>query len=155
LFQDLTAEQIRQVALLLDTTQLPQGGILTVEGEQAHDFYILTQGEVVVTKKLPLPVLESMEADDRILTRIDSTTFPVLGETALVGNGLRLATIRCATDCRFYCIDAAKLQELIKQDKTIGAAVYHRLCEMLYERLEASNTDVVKLSQALVFALED
>jgi CRP-like cAMP-binding protein len=155
LFQDLSQQQIHQVAGLLEVRLKSNGELLTIEGEPAHDMYILCQGEVSVGKKLRLPSLEAVDTEDRILTRIDATTLPVLGETALVGGGLRLATIRCTTDCRFYCLNAARLHGLMAADPTIGAAVYRRLCEMLYERLEWSNTDVVKLSAALVFALED
>ena len=135
LFADLSKDQVKQVASLLETMRLSAGEVLTVEGEPANDFYILVEGEVSIGKKLRLPALETVEGEDRILTRINSETTPALGETALVGGGLRLATIRCITDCRFYCISAARIEELMKQDKTIGAAVYRRLCEMLYDRL--------------------
>ena len=155
LFADLSREQVRQVAALLEVLRLPAGEVLTVEGAPANDFYILVEGEVSIGKKLRLPTLEAVDSEDRILTRINSETTPVLGETALVGGGLRLATVRCTTDCRFYCISAARMKELMAGDRTIGAAVYNRLCEMLYDRLESANTDVVKLSAALVFALED
>jgi CRP/FNR family cyclic AMP-dependent transcriptional regulator len=155
LFAELNRAQVQQVAGLLETMRLPAGEVLTVEGEPASDFYILVEGEVSIGKKLRLPALETVETEDRILTRINAETTPVLGETALVGGGLRLATVRCVTDCRFYCISATRLDELMKSDTTIGAAVYRRLCEMLYDRLESANTDVVKLSAALVFALED
>jgi CRP-like cAMP-binding protein len=155
LFADLNREQVKQVARLLETIRLPAGEVLTVEGEPANDFYILVEGEVSIGKKLRMPALETVESEDRILTRINAETTPVLGETALVGGGLRLATVRCTTDCRFYCISATRMMELIADDRTIGAAVYSRLCEMLYDRLESANTDVVKLSAALVFALED
>lgn len=155
LFADLNREQVEQVAGLLETMRLSAGEVLTVEGEPANDFYILVEGEVSIGKKLRLPALEAVENEDRILSRLNADTTPVVGETALVGSSLRLATVRCITDCRFYCISAPRLQELMQQDRAMGAAVYHRLCEMLYDRLEMANTDVVKLSAALVFALED
>ena len=155
LFADLNRAQVEQVAALLETMRLPAGEVLAVEGEPANDIYILVDGEVSIGKKLRLPALETVETEDRIITRMNADTTPVLGETALVGNGLRLATVRCVTDCRFYCLSATRLQQLMQADQTIGAAVYRRLCEMLYDRLESANTDVVKLSAALVFALED
>src|SRR5205085_2732543 len=69
LFQDLKKDQVSQVAALLETTRRSTGEVLTVEGEPAHDMYILIEGEVSVGKKLRLPALEALESEDRILKR--------------------------------------------------------------------------------------
>ena len=44
---------------------------------------------------------------------------------------------------------------VLDSDAPTGYAVYRQLSALLYRRLETANTDVVKLSAALVFALEE
>ena len=111
-----TGAQVHDMARLLEPVRYAAGDVLTVEGEEAVDFYILVEGTVSVLKKLRLPQLEGIESDDRILTKIDGTTTPVLGETALVGGGVRLA--RCAASPTAACTASARRSpaELIAQD---------------------------------------
>jgi CRP-like cAMP-binding protein len=81
--------------------------------------------------------------------------YPVLGETSLVGQHTRSATVRCNSPCALYRIEAQPFLELALSDPAIGSAVFRRLSETLYERMESTSADVVKLSAALVYALEE
>lgn len=78
----------------------------------------------------------------------------MLGETALVGGTQRLATMTCLTDCRLLRISAARLSDYLAADCAAGHIVFRNLARLVYRRLEAANTDVVKLSAALVYALQ-
>ena len=153
LLQDLDEPQLKQIAQLCDLQWLARGDYIMREDGEADSIYILLRGEVTVSKKLQLPHLEHIHGEDRILTSITADSYPVLGETALVGQDRRSATVRCATGCVLYQFDAAAFFKLLLEDAAIGRAVFRRLCETLYERMETTSADVVKLSAALVYAL--
>ena len=155
LFRDLTDVQLQMVAELCELLWKTKGDIIIREGEVPRGFYILLLGEVSVSKKLKLPQLDHADPEDRILTRITSEGRPALGETALVGQPIRSASVRCATEATLYRIDSDKLLALMEREPEIGSRVYRRLSETLYHRMETTSVDVVKLSAALVYALEE
>jgi CRP-like cAMP-binding protein len=144
-----------EVAKLCELQWKSRGDFIMREGEEPRWFYILLRGEVSISKKLMLPHLAHAPVEDRILSTIPAQGNPPLGEAALVGQAVRNATVRCASACALYCIDSSLLLELAARDAEIGHHMFHRLSEMLYQRLETTSVDVVKLSAALVYALEE
>lgn len=155
LFRGLDGDKLAAVGKLCQLVELTEGEFVVKEGQPAEEFYILLAGEISVSKKLKLPNIEEIESDERILWRMDAAGRPPVGETAIVGHGRRMATVRCITDCMFYKIEAPAMLDLLSRDNEIAATTYRELSSMLYQRLETANTDVVKLTAALVFALED
>lgn len=155
LFRELDAQRLMRVAGLCQLVQRSAGEQLTVESHDAHDIYILCSGEVSITKQLSLPQLRSAEKADRTLTKLSGEAHPMVGEAALLVPSKRRATVTCATDCVLYTIHAQELKQLMEDDPYAGYIVYKRLAYILYDRLELANNDVVKLSAALIFALED
>jgi len=155
LFQDLNADQLAQVGRLCELLWQERGDQIISEDSEARGLYILLRGEVTISKKIKLPHLEHVHGEDRILTRMSADNNPVLGETSLVGQHTRSATVRCNAACALYRIEAQPFLALALNDPAIGSAVFRRLSETLYQRMESTSADVVKLSAALVYALEE
>ena len=155
LFKGLDQPRLNRIAELCEFLCQQSGDCVIQEGTDAYDVFILLTGEVSISKKLKLPHTSGIETTERILNRLTAENFPLLGENALVGSPQRNATVRCTTDCDFYRLDARELKQLMNDDPLIGYTVCEQLCFMLRERLESANSDVVKLSTALVFALEE
>ena len=155
LFQDLSEEQLASIAGLCELVIKVRGDFIAREGAPAESVYILLTGEVTIAKQLRLPQVTQARLEDRVLTRLSSEGRPPLGETLLVGQTVRTTTIKCASGCVLYKLNAQRLRALLLAEPVIGLPVYRRLSELLHERLQSSNTDVVKLSAALVYALED
>ena len=152
LFASLNDDQRLAVASLCTLEWREPEELLIAEGADAGDLFILLRGEVNVSTRLKLPQLEQPE---RMLRRLNAEATPVLGETALVGGAIRNATVRCVTRCALYRVDVTGLAELMQQRPEIGVAIYRHLCKILYQRMQAANQDILKLSTALLFALED
>lgn len=155
LFEGLDESQLLAISNLCELQVRLRGDYLMREGEEAHGMYVLLLGEVSVSKKIKLPHLEHSDPEERILSRITAENRPALGETSLIGERLRSATVCCNNDCMFYRIDSLGLLDLCSQDPRIGDHVFQRLSRMLYKRLKQASTDVVKLTAALVYALEE
>jgi CRP-like cAMP-binding protein len=155
LFAGLDRPRLEAIASICQPLSLREGDYAIREGDPADCFYILIDGSVAVHKILKLPQLKQIEGEQRILTRLSGADKPVLGETALVGEAQRRSSVVCTSNCRLYHIDAAQMCGLIESDPQTGSHIYSHLSTMLYHRLEQANMDVVKLSAALVFALEE
>jgi CRP/FNR family cyclic AMP-dependent transcriptional regulator len=155
LFQGLDQEQLEMIAQLCELLILERGEFFSREGETADWFYILLEGRVSLSMKFELPRLEHRDTEERTLTTVDAANHPVLGETALVGQTARSTTMRCARDCKLYRIQAHDMLALMQIDPLIGFFVFKHLAERLYTRLRSANSDTVKLSAALVYALEE
>jgi CRP/FNR family transcriptional regulator, cyclic AMP receptor protein len=155
LFNGLDDARLAQIAELCSVITRPSGKNLIEEGAEANSLYILTEGEVTISKRLALPQLGRAEGTDRILSELSASQHPLLGETALLGHAIRRTSVKLRTDCTLIRIQARELMALMKRDPQIGFHVFRQLSETLLDRLEMANTDIVKLSAALVFALED
>jgi len=155
LFSGLDGPRLAAIAGLCKPLTMREGDYVIREGEQADSFYILVDGTVAVHKILRLPQFKPLEGEQRVLVRLSGASKPVLGETALVGEAQRRSSVVCTAECRLYRVDAAQMRALIEGDPQTGSQIYSHLSSMLYQRLEQANMDVVKLSAALVFALEE
>jgi CRP-like cAMP-binding protein len=152
LFAELTDEQRLAVAGLCTLEWHEPTEMLIAEGADAGDMFILLRGEVSVSTRLKLPQLDQPE---RMLRKLDAAATPVLGETALVGGAVRNATVRCVTRCAVYRVQVEGLSGLLGQRPEIGVVIYRHLCKILHQRMLAANQDILKLSTALLFALEE
>ena len=54
IFRNLTPAELTQVASILQVMEVPGGKCIFEEGEEGDAWYVVYQGEVVVTKKMPL-----------------------------------------------------------------------------------------------------
>lgn len=156
LFHDLPDEQISEVAQLCMFYWFSPGDYLIREGTAATELFILLRGEVEISKLLRLPKVGHVQGSERTLTRLPAEGNPILGETCLVShNSIRTATVRCYTPCAVYRIPANPLQQLLHKRPQLAASVYESLARLLLARLDEASNDILKLSAALVFALDE
>jgi CRP-like cAMP-binding protein len=83
LFADLTKKERQEVARHADVVDLPEGYHLVDQGTYPHEFFVLLDGQVEVTK------------DGQLLTHLGPGDF--FGEIALVEHDRRTASVRATT----------------------------------------------------------
>ena len=83
LFAALSREQRLVIAQLATHLEAPAGEVLTREGEEGHEFIILLDGEVEVTR------------DGQLIATLGPGSH--FGEIALISRGLRTATVTATT----------------------------------------------------------
>jgi CRP/FNR family transcriptional regulator, cyclic AMP receptor protein len=153
ILQDLEDAELAEVLAASVPRQFPGGSVILSEGEPGEHMYILLDGEVEVTKRLLLPI-DRTALLERIMNRLNSGDGVTLGEMALIENDVRSANVTASTDCRMLELSKEKALLLFKRNPAMGVKILFRLSQLLSKRLRKSDEDIVKLTTALVVALE-
>ncbi|OBF19755.1 GNAT family N-acetyltransferase [Mycobacterium sp. ACS4331] len=90
LFADCFGADLYGLALLLEPVRFRAGDVLMRQGEQAHSFYVIAEGDVAIRH----------ENDDGSITELTVPFGQIVGEIALLRNGTRVATVVATTDVR-------------------------------------------------------
>jgi CRP-like cAMP-binding protein len=153
ILQDLLDEELAEVWGASVPREFPAGAVIMAEGDPGAQMYILLAGEVEVTKRLLLPI-DQTALLERIMNRLNSGDGVTLGEMALIENDVRSANVTASTDCRMLELSKEKAFLLFNQNPDMGVKILFRLSQLLSKRLRKSDADIVKLTTALVVALE-
>ena len=153
ILQDLQDEELAEVWGASLPRKFPAGSVIMAEGEPGDKMYILLEGEVEVTKRLLLPI-DQTALLERIMNRLKSKDGVTLGEMALIENDVRSANVTASTDCRMLELSKETSFRLFNQNPAMGVKILFRLSQLLSKRLRKSDADIVKLTTALVVALE-
>ena len=117
LFAGLSKRQLAQVASIADEIDLPQGKILTREGERGREFFILLEGEAEVRRK-----------GRKLATRRAGEFF---GEIALLSNVPRVATVTAATPVQALVVRDVDFRALLAHTPQIALKVLEKVAERL------------------------
>jgi len=117
LFEGLAKQQLAQVASIADEVDLPQGKVLTREGERGREFFILLEGEAEVRRK-----------GRKLATRHAGEFF---GEIALVSNIPRVATVTATTSVHALVIRDVEFRTLLARTPEIALKVLETVAERL------------------------
>lgn len=113
LFEQLSRRQLALLGRLSDDLEVPGGTVLCKEGSVGHEFFVLMDGEVVVTR-----------AGKRVATLRGGEFF---GEIALLEPVERTATVTAATALRFFVINERAFNSVLAIDPTIERKVLRAL----------------------------
>ncbi len=156
IFAGIPEEKIAKVASLVKIRNCPADQQIMKEGESGSSLFILLSGEVEVTKSLVFRTGgASPDPLDKSLMRVSAKSFPFFGEMSLFEkNSARNATVRTVTQCKFAVIELADLVRLSETDYEIGYRTFLNISWVLSDRLNKTNSDLLKVTTALGFALE-
>ena len=154
IFQDLDPDEIAGIADIMTAVEFEAGETIMREGETGHSMYVISSGEVVVTKTLTMKFgQDDFRETDKTLTILKAEDYQVFGEMALVTEMERSATVAARTDCRLYEINRDRFLALAGEKRSLGFRVMMRLTEMVCTRLKKSDEDIIRLTTALSIAL--
>ena len=91
LFEGLSSEELDSIAALCQARTFQAGEIITTQGEQGDELFLVSQGFVEVTASQP----DSGEAPRTV---VNLGPGQIVGEMSLVDRGPRSATVRALTD---------------------------------------------------------
>lgn len=118
LFAQLPGEDLTRLCKLVKELFLQAGELLFEEGSVADSAYIIYDGELEVIKHV----------DGReVFVDLRSMPGTVIGEMALLEEGVRLATVRARRDSFLLTLDHSQVHELINTSPTATRVMLHTL----------------------------
>ena len=112
-FAEVSHDVLAQVATLLKPLTVPAGGIVCREGEPGDHFFLIETGTLAVTA--------DVGGQPRELALLGPGQ--AFGETALVGQESRRATVRATTDAHLWALSAEDFQDLRTRHPEIETVV--------------------------------
>ncbi len=148
IFYELTPSQLELVAALCEERNCDTGEVIFEENEPSGELYIITQGEVEIQVD-PSLVTDQTRSDLIPVTIATLRRGQSFGEVALVDEGLRSATARCAKHgTHLIIIPREKLMLLCDTYPQLGYRLMRNLAADL--SLKIRNTDL-QIREELLF----
>jgi signal transduction histidine kinase len=113
-FPGMTEDALMQMVALAHVRTYPPQTVLCREGAEEEVFYILGEGQVIVTQKLG--------TEDRLLRFGGPGQY--FGEMALIANTPRNATVRTTIESTVLEIDKTTFVEMIRQNPIIALTMF-------------------------------
>lgn len=130
LFDGLNDEDLAQIAELCKEARYAKGEVITAQGEEGEELYIVREGFVEV-------VLNSEgQSGGAPKTVVNLGTGQIFGEMALVDQGPRSATVRAVGDGTLVdAIDREAFTELCERNSRVGYVVMRNMAADLSFKL--------------------
>jgi CRP/FNR family cyclic AMP-dependent transcriptional regulator len=119
LFDGLSRKELAQLAKVSEDLEVEPGKVLCKEGETGHEFFVIVDGNVNVTRN-----------GRRVATR-DGGDF--VGEIALVEEMPRTATVTAETPVRLFVLTRKDFRHLLDQQPAVERKVLRALARRLAE----------------------
>ena len=119
LFEGLSRTELVQLARVTEDLEVEPGKVLCREGEIGHEFFVIVDGKVEVTRK-----------GRRVATR-GSGDF--VGEIALLEEMPRTATVTAKTPVRFFVLTRKDFRHLLDENRNVERKVLRALARRLAE----------------------
>ena len=117
LFASLPKSQLAQIASIAEEIDLPEGAVLTRQGESGREFFVLVDGEAEVRR------------NGRKRATIRSGDF--FGEIALVSDRPRTATVTATKPVKLLVITAASFRSVLLRTPEIGLKILAAFAERM------------------------
>lgn len=138
MFDDLSSAQLELVASNCERVNLQEGEVLFSENESSDEMYVIAQGAVEVLMN-PGAIRKEAEMEPVVLTELQQGQ--IVGEVALVDQGLRSATIRASqSDTEVLRLPRERLILLCDTYPELGYKIMRSLAADL--ALKIRNTDL-------------
>jgi CRP-like cAMP-binding protein len=133
LFQGLQDDELREISKLCKEETFPKDTVIFREGAFGDKCYILTKGEVRISKMIPGVGEEALA----VLKPGD-----YFGEMALIDDFPRSAYSIANTDVSLLTISKSNLDELLFFNKEMAFKLLWTFCRTLSERLRETNEKI-------------
>ena len=138
---------LRAVYDSMEIEKYQKGDVIIEEGKFGDMFYILYDGKVHISRKTPA-------GDEIALADLTSEMNIFFGETALISDDPRTATVRALTDCRCIALSSTKFLAVCDKEPLLGYRVLLKLAQRMAKTIRDTNSDKATLYEALFSEIE-
>ncbi|NMC11395.1 MAG: cyclic nucleotide-binding domain-containing protein [Chloroflexi bacterium] len=133
-FGSLSADQLKQIAMMSDEVSLAAGVTILEEGKPAQAIYLLMEGAVDV-------FFSVSENKEFFVAEINPGE--AFGISAMVDPYTVTTSVRTSKTSRVIKISATELRKACAEDSVLAAAVYQHIAKSAIERLDATRVQLV------------
>jgi CRP/FNR family cyclic AMP-dependent transcriptional regulator len=119
LFEGLSRKELAQLARVSEDVEVEPGEVLCKEGEIGHEFFVIVEGNVKITRK------------GRSVASRGSGDF--VGEIALLEEIPRTATVKAETPVRLFVLTRKDFRHLLDENPSVERKVMRALARRLAE----------------------
>lgn len=154
LFSDFKADNENDCRILklvyesMTVENFSKGDIIIKEGQFGDSFYILYTGSVQVCRETPA-------GDTIALADLNQAQNIFFGETALISNDPRTATVKATSDCKCIVLSSKKFLDLCDKEPLLGYRVTLNLARRMAKTIRDTNSDKATLYEALFNEIEE
>ena len=130
---DLTMDALAKLATIADDVVVASGARVFSDMDPADTFYLLIKGEVNLC-------CEMGSGELRVMDTVNEGE--LFAWSALVEPHRYTSTAVAASDCELITFDAHQLRELCQEDIDLGYQVFHKVVELLTNRLESARIEL-------------
>jgi voltage-gated potassium channel len=113
LFDELSKKELTALARVTEDLEVPKGKVLIEEGAIGHEFFVIMDGEVEVTRK-----------GRRLAINRGGDFF---GEIALLEDARRTATVTATTPLRVFVLTGPDFRHLLDESPKVERKILHAL----------------------------
>ena len=151
LFKNLTEQELKTFSSKLKLIKVKEKEIIIKDCELGDKLYILYKGRVGISQKITM--LDEEEERDKTFIVLSAKDFLFFGEIGLLESQKRTATVTAYTDCELYTLTRKDFMLICKTYPSIGFRVIIEIALKLSCLVEKTNSDILKLTTALIYAL--
>ena len=119
-FEGLSSKHLARIDGYLDEVNVEPGRVLTTQGENAYEAFIIADGVAEVRK------------DDEVVR--DTDVGDLIGEIGLLKHTLRTATVVAKTPMRLLVFNGNQMRAFLQEDKKVAERVEQNLNRHLENR---------------------
>ncbi|MDA0747503.1 MAG: cyclic nucleotide-binding domain-containing protein [bacterium] len=160
IFRGLDESRLAMIRSIIEVEEVKAEEAVIRDGDVGDTFYLLLKGEVEVSKALVMRMSrQEVDQTDKSLIRLNAAPHPEFGKPAFGEMALfnetckRSATVAATKASMLGVIRHGDFVELCEQDPEIGYRVFMNIAQVLSNRLDKANQDVLNLTTALSFVL--
>lgn len=124
-----------------------KGEVIIKEGDYGDLFYILYTGAVKIERQTPA-------GDTIALANLNAEQNIFFGETALISDDARTATVKALNDCSCIILSSKKFLSVCDQEPLLGYRVLLHLARRMSQTVRKTNNDKATLYEALFSEIE-
>jgi CRP-like cAMP-binding protein len=133
LFQDLSTQQLQEVAQFCTTLSLSDGDMLIHESERTdNDLYLLCSGSVEIVS-----ASSRVTSGEVVISRQDKDVF---GEVGWLTGSPRTASVRCRGQVQAIRVDGRALAKYLANHRDLGYLLMRHIALTLARRMQGTDT---------------
>ena len=140
-FAGLSDDELEELAGLTTVHRYPAGHRLGREGEHEDIFYIMAEGEAVITKKI------SDQEGERVLRQVGPGDY--VGEMALIQNAPRASSVRTSTECAVLEIAKADFEDIVNRSPRLAMSIIRTTLNRMRANDQVAITDLQRTNRVL------